>query len=167
MNIDTTDQKLVRLVAEGLVRIDDIYNDRKVYGGITVESRYQLKKVIDTAIKQGIEYQDIVESLTVYFTKLNEIGPIGPITGMAKPGQPPKPAGTSPQTPNAISQVAPAANVSIGSQQVSNPNTQQDNKPTTQQDLNDLAKGLEKTMKDPNFNKDFSSLLAKVLQKGM
>lgn len=158
---ESINKTLIQRIAEGLVRVEDILEGKQVYGGIGEGDRKAIKNAFYDAVERGWRYDDIIDSL-VERCKLEgtlqetTIGVVSPATSIPTP---PKPAGTSPQTPNAISQVAPAANVQIGSQQI--------NKPTTQQDLDNLAKGIEKTMKDPNFNKDFSTLLAKVMQKGM
>lgn len=158
---ESINKTLIQRIAEGLVRVEDILEDNQVYGGIGEGDRKAIKDAFYNAMERGWRYDDIIDSLVERCKlegslKETTIGVVSPATSIPTA---PKPVGTSTQTPNAISQVAPAANINIGGQQIT--------KPTTQQDLDNLTKSLEKTMKDPNFNKDFSTLLAKVMQKGM
>ena len=92
--------------------------------------------------------------------KLSEIGAIMPVSGMTRPGQPPKPAATA-QTQAAVPGVQPAANVNVGGNQTgTQPNLAGMNDA-------DLIKALDKGLARPDVGKDFKELLAKVMKQGL
>ncbi len=74
-------------ISEGLVRIEDILTDGKIYGAITPIERNTIKSLVKESQKSGLTYEDSVLSLTEYFKqrdyKLKEytsVGPSGPAT---------------------------------------------------------------------------------------
>jgi hypothetical protein len=157
---ESVELSLLKRIAEGLVRIEDILEGNQVYGGINEVDRKAIKDAFYDAMERGWQYDDIVDSL-VEGVKVEvdlreaSIGAIGPI---AKLPTVPKPAATAPQTPQAITQVPPAANV-----QISTGSTTAE--PNAAVDPNELAKAIDQKLRDPNVNKEFSQLLAKVMQR--
>lgn len=142
--------KLAERISQGLVRVIDIVEDRRVYGGISDNDRAVIKAVYNTGLQEGIESSDLlltIESLVQEMT----IPPIG----SKAPGvpTPPKPPGTATMTARAPGEPEPAANVQIGQQQ--------------QQPINpqNLEKEIGDKLKDPTFGKDFAELLARVMQR--
>lgn len=93
--------------------------------------------------------------------KLSEIGAIMPVSGMTRPGQPPKPAATA-QTPAAVPGVQPAANVNVSSNQTGS----QQQAPGNMNDA-DLDKAIGTALQRPDIGKEFKELLAKVMKQGL
>ena len=74
-------------ISKGLVRIEDILTDGKIYGAITPIERNTIKSLVKESQKSGLNYEDSVLALTEYFKqrdyKLKEytsVGPSGPAT---------------------------------------------------------------------------------------
>lgn len=154
---ESIEQSLLKRIAEGLVRIEDILEGNEVYGGINDTDRKAIKDAFYDAMGRGWQYDDIVESLVEGVkieVNLREAS-IGTIGTIPKIPTVPKPASTAPQTPQAITQVPPAANVQISGTPVQN----------TPVDPKELEKAIDQKLRDPNVNKEFSQLLAKVMQK--
>jgi hypothetical protein len=147
------DSKLVSRISENLVRIQDIVENRRVYGGISEQDRDTIHTLYQQGRQLGIEHNDLVESIRNY---IMEIGPIMPVTAMSTTS-PVKTATatTAPgtQTARPVNQPQPAANISIQQQPTTNPK--------------ELEKAISDRMKDPKFGNDFAQLLAKMLQKGV
>lgn len=157
---ESVELSLLKRIAEGLVRIEDILEGNQVYGGINDVDRKAIKDAFYSAMERGWQYDDIVDSLVEGVkveVNLREAS-IGTISPLPKLPTIPKPAATAPQTPQAISQVQPAANV-----QISTGSTTTDPAATT--DPKELAKAIDQKLRDPNVNKEFSQLLAKVMQR--
>lgn len=147
---ETLSSDLTNRIQSGLVRLEDIIEGKPVYHGITEEDYSLIIGAYQHGIAEGIEHNDLIESLK---TIIGEIGPIMPTTSPMKPPVPPKPAGTAPMTPNAPQQPNAAANVQIGMQ------------PQTPVNPQNLEKEIGDKLKDPTFGKDFAELLARVMQR--
>ncbi len=147
------DTGLVSRITENLVRIQDIVENRRIYGGISEQDRNAIRGLYQQGRRLGIEHNDLVESIRNY---IMEIGPIMPVTAMSTT-TPAKTAtaATAPgtQTARPVNQPQPAANISIQQQPTTNPK--------------ELEKAISDRMKDPKFGTDFAQLLAKMLQKGV
>lgn len=143
---------LMTRITEGLVRIEDIANDRRVYGGVTAEEKQAIKQALMLGKKDNIATDDLVESLVEYFRQhLNEIGPIMPVTGMGqstiKPAAQTAAPGTQTQRP--VTPAAAAANVAMSIQSMNQ---------------QDLEKGIgDYLKKDPNFAKTVNTSFANIL----
>ena len=148
---------LIKRITSGLVRVQDIVDNRSLFGGITESDRSFINNIYKQGISEGIDPDDVVTSLETLLVSeefIAEISPIAPITPVPKLPTTPKPPGTAPMTTQAVSQTQPAANVQVGQQ----PNTQ----PINPQNL---EKEIGNKLKDPTFGKDFAELLAKVMQR--
>jgi len=145
--------KLAERIKQGLVRVLDIVEDRRVYGGISDKDRSTIKAVYRHGLQEGIESSDLVLTIESLVQEVT-IPPIG----STAPGvpTPPKPPGTAPMTARAPGEPEPAANVQIGQQ----PQSQQ--QPINPQNL---EKEIGDRLKDPTFGKDFAELLARVMQR--
>jgi len=150
---DNINPLLRQRINTGLVRIEDIIADRRVYGGISKSDRNIVKSLYEQALHSGIDKSDAIYNIE---SLIQEI--ITPVT-TSRSITPPKPTGTAPMTAQAITPPSPAANVQIGQQSSS---TQ-----TTTLNPKDLEKSINDRLQDPKFGQDFATLLAKVMQKGM
>ena len=105
----------------GLVRIDDIMENRQVYGGIALADSSIIKQMIDESIADGMDYNDTLMGLLEYFKQkhneeLTEVGIIGtvattgsgPATGNvanATPGSAGTVSSAKPITPQGIESI--------------------------------------------------------------
>ena len=61
------DAKLMRNIAEGLVRMDDLVLNRPVYGNPSVTDRRVVQRMVREFAEAGIDYRDAVVELVEYF----------------------------------------------------------------------------------------------------
>jgi hypothetical protein len=73
---------LIKRISENLVRVDDIVNDRKVYGTITSNEKNAIKNLVHESSINGLDYEDAILSVTEYLKQFNtlvvEANVIGP-----------------------------------------------------------------------------------------
>jgi len=83
--IDSISSTLLNRIVEGLVRVNDIVEDKNVYGGITENERHFIKQSVNDLLESGIDYHDSVDSLVEYFKdqkyvrSINEVGVVGTV----------------------------------------------------------------------------------------
>lgn len=93
-------ESAVKSIVTGLVRVQDIVEDRSVHGLISTRERNLIKLIVLESLKSGIEYQDaligLVEFLKQREEPIEEVGTIAP-TAPTAPGQTANaaPAGTT------------------------------------------------------------------------
>ena len=112
--------KLMRNIAEGLVRVDDLVLNRPVYGKPTDQDRRAVYRMVREFADAGIDYNDAVVELVEYFKhELSElaVAPTIPAVGgkpattttTAPTGTPSTTANTAAKTPDTVSSTAPGA----------------------------------------------------------
>jgi hypothetical protein len=112
--------KLLNRIVEGLVRIDDIVEDRDVYGGISQDERDIIKQSISESIDAGIDYGDSISALVEYFKHqqfvraINEVGVIGTVGSTPATGAAPAPSAGAVTKPPIGQPTANAAPTSAG-----------------------------------------------------
>lgn len=86
-------ESLMHRVVKNLVRIQDIFENKKIYGGISTEDKKIIKSSIIESMGNGLAFEDAVLSMIEGFKEeIGEVAPIGAIPGIAAPGQLPNPA---------------------------------------------------------------------------
>lgn len=150
--VESIDRKILQRIVEGLVRVEDIVENKPVYGGISKDQRLVIANLLETS-GQNIKQKDIIEEFTAYLeTCVFEAIPPTPLT--PTPGyQPPKPAPGA-QTRQAVppvQPVQPAANLAIASQTMD-----------PEKFKRDIANKLKT---DPKAGEEFATLLSRLLQK--
>jgi len=113
--------KLISRIATGLVRIDDIVENRQVYGGIALTDSNTIKQMVDESIAAGLDYDDTLIALQEYFTqqrdyKLNEVGTVGTVatTGTPTTGNVANAAPTSAGSVSSVKPITPQEIDSFG-----------------------------------------------------
>lgn len=113
--------KLISRIATGLVRIDDIVENRRVYGGIALTDSDAIKQLVNESIAAGLDYNDTLIALQEYFTqqrdsKLNEVGTVGTVatTGTPTTGNVANTAPTSAGSVSSVKPITPQGIDSIG-----------------------------------------------------
>ena len=114
--------KLMRNIAEGLVRVDDLVLNRPVYGKPTDQDRRAVYRMVREFADAGIDYNDAVVELVEYFKhELSElaVAPTIPAvggkpaivapTGTSVGSTTPPTANTAATTPGTVSSTAPGA----------------------------------------------------------
>jgi hypothetical protein len=115
--IDSISSTLLNRIVEGLVRVNDIVEDKNVYGGITENERHFIKQSVNDLLESGIDYHDSVDSLVEYFKdqkyvrSINEVGVVGTVGQSAGQAQttPPASAGQAAPTTSAGQTTPPTA----------------------------------------------------------
>lgn len=127
------DSKVVSRIAMGLVRIQDIVENRWVYGNISDCDRAAIQKMYNESVDSGLDHNDSSFGLFEFFKqqheeKLNEITTVG-TTGTS---------GTGGATDGNVANTAPASNSTVT------------NKPVTQQGVDALGQMLKSAGLNPS-----------------
>jgi hypothetical protein len=143
---------LMYRIVNDLVRISDIVENRKIFGGITEGEEQAIKEAVQLGLNSEIEKDDTFESLLEYFrSHLAEIGPIMPVTGMNQSSikSPAQNAAAGTVTNRPVTPAEKAANIAVQMKSL-NPA--------------ELEKNISSMMqKDPNLTKDLNKSFATVL----
>ena len=114
--------KLISRIAGGLVRIDDIVENRQIYGGIALTDSVAIKQMVDESVAAGLDYDDTLIAIQEYFaqqkdTELNEVGTIGTVgtTGLPTAANVANTAPTSAGTVTSTKPITPQGIDSIAS----------------------------------------------------
>jgi hypothetical protein len=62
---------VIKRIAENLVRVEDIVNDRQVYGLVTESEKTTIKSMVSQSSINGLAYEDAVIAVTEYFKHAN------------------------------------------------------------------------------------------------
>jgi hypothetical protein len=124
------DSKVVSRIAMGLVRIQDIVENRWVYGNISDSDRAAIQKMYNESVDAGLDHNDSSLGLFEFFKqqheeKLNEITTVGT-------------TGTGGVTDGNVANTAPASNSTVT------------NKPVTQQGVDALGQMLKSAGLNPS-----------------
>jgi len=124
------DSKVVSRIAMGLVRIQDIVENRWVYGNISDSDRAAIQKMYNESVDSGLDHNDSSFGLFEFFKqqheeKLNEITTVGT-------------TGTGGATAGNVANTAPASNSTVT------------NKPVTQQGVDALGQMLKSAGLNPS-----------------
>lgn len=100
------DSKVVARVAQGLVRIQDIVENRWVYGGISDSDRAAIQKMYTESVESGLDHVDSSIGLFEFFKQqhqdtVNEITTVG-TTGTTGTGTAGNVANTAPAAPGTV-----------------------------------------------------------------
>jgi hypothetical protein len=124
------DSKVVSRIAMGLVRIQDIVENRWVYGNISDSDRAAIQQMYNESVDSGLDHNDSSFGLFEFFKqqheeKLNEITTVGT-------------TGTGGATAGNVANTAPASNSTVT------------NKPVTQQGVDALGQMLKSAGLNPS-----------------
>jgi hypothetical protein len=124
------DSKVVSRIAMGLVRIQDIVENRWVYGSISDSDRAVIQHMYNESVDAGLDHNDSSLGLFEFFKrqheeKLNEVGTVGTV-------------GTTGAPTGNVANTAPAATSTVT------------NKPMSQQGVDALGQMLKSAGLNPS-----------------
>lgn len=124
------DSKVVSRIAMGLVRIQDIVENRWVYGSISDSDRAVIQQMYNESVDAGLDHNDSSLGLYEFFKKqheekLNEVGTVGTV-------------GTTGAPTGNVANTAPAATGTVT------------NKPMSQQGVDALGQMLKSAGLNPS-----------------
>lgn len=124
------DSKVVSRIAMGLVRVQDIVENRWVYGSISDSDRAVIQQMYNESVDAGLDHNDSSLGLYEFFKKqheekLNEVGTVGTV-------------GTTGAPTGNVANTAPAATGTVT------------NKPMSQQGVDALGQMLKSAGLNPS-----------------